>query len=44
VPPDVKRGLPRRQQLDFRGSAPGSGLALGIYWARGRTQGHSPKI
>ena len=32
--------MPRRQQSTwFAGYAPGSGLALRIYWAKGRTKG-----
>jgi hypothetical protein len=36
--------MPRRQPPDyFRGYAPGLGLALRIYWAKGRTQGIAQK-
>src|SRR6185503_585170 len=43
MPPDVRRRLaaPTTARL-FPGYAPGSGLALRIYWAIGRTQGIAP--
>jgi hypothetical protein len=44
LPPDVRRRLcPAETGQIIPGYAPGSGLALQIYWAKGRTKGIAQK-